>query len=143
MKTDTVRLLRECNAGVKMGITSIEDVLDKVKSEELKGALTQNKEAHQRLGSRLHQLLNECDESGKEPNPMARGMSWMKTNLMMQLNDSDQTIADVMTDGCNMGIKSLNRYLNQYQQAEEEARKIAEDLISLEQNLIEDLRKFL
>ena len=143
MHNDTVELLKECNAGVKMGVSSIEDVLDKVESEELKAALTKNKEAHQKLGSRLHQLLNEYEEPGKDPNLMARGMSWMKTNVMMQIDHSDHTIADVMTDGCNMGIKSLNRYLNKYQAAEQAAKDIAKDLISLEQNLTQDLREFL
>ena len=143
MQNDTIELLKECNAGVKMGVSSIEDVLDKVESGELKAVLTKNKEEHQELGSRLHEILNEYDEPGKDPNLMARGMSWMKTNVMMQMDYSDHTIADVMTDGCNMGVKSLNRYLNKYQTAEKEAKDICEDLISLEQNLTQDLRKFL
>ena len=28
---------------------------------------------------------------------------------------SDKPIAELITDGCNMGVKSLNQYLNQYQ----------------------------
>ena len=36
---DTVRLLRECNAGLKMGENAIERVLPHVKSEELRTAL--------------------------------------------------------------------------------------------------------
>jgi hypothetical protein len=45
-------------------------------------------------------------------------MSWMKTNMKLSMEDSDATIADLMTDGCNMGVKSLNRYLNQYKAAD-------------------------
>ncbi len=140
---DTIELLKECNAGVKMGVTSIDDVLDKIKSEELKTILHDSKEKHQELGSGLHKLLNQYEEEGKEPNPMARGMSWVKTNVMMSMNDSDHTIADVMTDGCDMGIKSLTRYLNQYQAADEDSKNIAKDLISLEERLRKDLQPFL
>ena len=32
IEQDTVRLLRECDAGITMGIDSIEDVLDRVKA---------------------------------------------------------------------------------------------------------------
>ena len=48
----------------------------------------------------------------KEPNVMAQGMSWIKTNMRLAMNTSDETIAELMTDGCNMGVKSLSRYLN-------------------------------
>ncbi|MBR5152683.1 MAG: hypothetical protein IKW60_04045 [Clostridia bacterium] len=140
---DTIELLKECNAGVKMGVTSIDDVLDKVKSEKLKGILHSSKEKHQELGSGLHELLNRYEESGKDPNPVARGMSWIKTNVMMSMDDSDRTVADLMTDGCDMGVKSLTRYLNQYQAADEDSKNMAKDLISLEERLRKDLQPFL
>ena len=45
------------------------------------------------------------------------------------MNESDKTIADLMTDGCNMGVKSLNQYLNQYEAADEKKKDIAKRLI--------------
>lgn len=45
-----------------------------------------------------------------------------KTNVKLVMNESDQTIADLMTDGCNMGVKSLNKYLNQYKAANEKVK---------------------
>ena len=48
-----------------------------------------------------------------------------------------------MTDGCNMGVKSLNRYLNEYQAADERAKDAAKKLIHMEQTLAEDLRSYL
>ena len=56
---------------------------------------------------------------------------------------SDQTIADLMTDGCNMGVKSLNQYLNQYEAADEVSKDITKRLINLEERLAVDIRKFL
>lgn len=140
---DTIELLKECNAGVKMGVTSIDDVLDKVKSEKLKGILHSSKEKHQELGSGLHELLNRYEESGKDPNPVARGMSWIKTNVMMSMDDSDRTVADLMTDGCDMGVKSLSRYLNQYAAADETSKDLCKRLIKLEEKLGIQLREYL
>lgn len=74
---------------------------------------------------------------------MAKGMSWMKTNVKLVINESDETIADLMTDGCNMGVKSLNRYLNQYEAADEVSKDITKRLINLEEQLTLDIRKFL
>ena len=49
----------------------------------------------------------------------------------------------VMTDGCNMGVKSLNRYLNQYQAADEVTKDITKRLINLEEKLAVDIRQYL
>jgi hypothetical protein len=59
------------------------------------------------------------------------------------MNESDHTIADLMTDGCNMGVKSLNKYLNQYKAADEKSKDITKRLINLEEKLAVDIRGFL
>jgi len=140
---DTIRLLRECDAGVKMGVASIDDVLEHVKSKEFKNLLTVCMEEHEKLNSEIQQLLEKYRDDGKEPNPIAKGMSWMKTNMKLSFNESDSTIADLMTDGCNMGVKSLNKYLNEYEAADEVSKDIAKRLINLEEKLAIDIRDYL
>lgn len=143
IEQDTIKLLRECDAGVKMGVASIDDVLEQVHSDTLKQYLTKCKNEHNKLEGEIQTLLNKYHDDGKEPNPVAKGMSWMKTNLKMGMDNSDQTIADLMTDGCNMGVKSLNQYLNQYKAADEVSKDVAKRLIHLEEQLTTDIREFL
>ena len=143
IESDTIRLLRECDAGVKMGVASIEDVIDRVGDEKMKELLSDCKSEHHKLDKEIQTLLEKYHDDGKDPNPMAKGMSWMKSNMKMAINDSDQTIAGLMTDGCNMGVKSLNRYLNEYEAADEVSKDIAKRLIHLEEKLTEDLRDYL
>ena len=143
IEQDTIKLLRECDAGVKMGISSIDDVLDDVKSVKLKEYLVNCKNEHIELDREINQLLDKYHDDGKDPNPMAKGMSWIKTNMKLAMKESDETIADLMTDGCNMGVKSLNKYLNQYTAADEVTKDIAKRLINLEEKLAVDIRNFL
>ncbi len=143
IEQDTIRLLRECDAGVKMGISSIDDVLDDVKSVKLKEYLVNCKNEHIELDREIQQLLNKYQDEGKDPNPIAKGMSWMKTNMKLAMKESDETIADLMTDGCNMGVKSLNKYLNEYCAADEVTKDITKRLINLEEKLAIDIRKYL
>ncbi len=140
---DTVRLLRECDAGVKMGVSAIDEVLPHVTDPALREKLENNKADHQKLDRRLQEQLDRCGDEGKEPNPMAKGMSWIKTNARLAMKDSDATIADLITDGCNMGVKSLHKYLNQYAHASADAKGITKDLIDLEQRLTLDVRMYL
>ena len=82
-------------------------------------------------------------ERSAAPNPVALGMAWIKTNAKLALNESDSTVAGLITDGCNMGVKSLTGYLNRYSAADEQAKDIARRLISAEETLAVDLRGYL
>lgn len=143
MNDDTIKLLRECNAGIKMGVTSLDDVLDHVKDEHLKRLLLESRDTHSRLGNKTHGYLLEYQDDGKEPAVMAKVMSWFKSNLKLEGENSDAMAADVITDGCNMGIKSLYKYLNQYQTAEQKVKDLAKEVIRAEETLVEDLREYL
>ena len=143
IEQDTIKLLRECDAGVKMGVKSIDDVLKYVKSERFEKRLTDCKNEHEKLAHERQGELDKFQDDGKDPNPIATGMSWMKTNMKLAMKESDKTIADLMTDGCNMGVKSLNRYLNQYEAADEFSKDITKRLINLEEKLAVDIRQYL
>ena len=140
---DTIRLLRECDAGVKMGVDSINDVLDNVRSEELKQFLIACKNKHEILNNEVQEELRRYEDEGKDPNPMAKGMSWIKTTVKLKWDESDATIADLMIDGCDMGVKSLSRYLNQYAAADERSKDLCKRLIKLEETLGVQMRSYL
>lgn len=143
INNDTVELLRECNAGIKMGISAIDEVLPKVTSKQLETILYNSREKHEKLGNETNKLLKQYGDDTKEPNPMAKGMSWLKTNTKLYFNESDNTVSDLITDGCNMGVKSLHRYLNQYDAADEKSKTLTNELIAVETELANEISPFL
>ena len=143
IEQDTVKLLRECDAGVKMGISSIDDVLEHVHSDQFRRRLTDCKAEHEPLLDEIQTLLSQYQDDGKDLHPMAKSMSWIKINWKLSMDDTDKTVADLMTDGCNMGVKSLHRYLNQYQAADEKSKDITKRLINIEEKLAIDIRGYL
>ncbi len=143
IEKDTIKLLRECDAGVKMGISSVDDVLEYVHDDNFKALLTDSRNEHEKLLNDIDKLLDKYHDDGKEPNAMAKGMSWMKTNIKLVMNESDNTIADLITDGCNMGVKSLHKYLNQYKAANNDSKDITKRLINIEERLAVDIRSYL
>ena len=143
MEDDTIKLLRECNAGIKMGVSSLDDVIEHVKSESLRNLLAQSKETHTKLGNITHEYLRDYSDDGKEPAAMAKMMSKIKSNINMNEENADHKAADLITDGCNMGVKSLYKYLNQYPAAEEKIKKLAKDVADAEETLVKDLREYL
>lgn len=143
IEKDTVKLLRECDAGVEMGVSAIDDVIDHVSDEKFRDCLASCRAEHEKLEKQIRMRLDRFGDDGKDPNPVAKGMSWIKTNAMLAMDESDSTAADLLTDGCNMGVKSLNRYLNQYKAADEHSKDIAKRLINLEERLAVQIRQYL
>ena len=143
VKEDSTNLLRECNAGIKMGISAINDVLDRVESTDLEEKLIKSRNEHEDIETRTQLLLHKYDDEEKEPNMIAKGMSWIKTNVMLGMNESDETVAGLITDGCNMGIKTISGYINDYPDADKEVKNIAEKVIELEKTLLENIKEYL
>jgi len=143
MSNDTVKLLRECNAGCKSATNSMEQVLRYLDNEDLKNLIDEYNDKHIKLGDECHQMLNELDEEEKDPDKMAKTFSWISTEVKLMMDDNSQKIAELMIDGCNMGIKSLSKYINQYKNASNESVDLAKRLIKIEQEFMNELLKYL
>ena len=143
IEQDTIKLLRECDAGIKMGIASLDDSVKYVKNHELKDIINDSAKEHTKIKYDMQKLLNRYHDDGKEPPAMAKGMEWFKTNVKLAVDSSDSAVAAFITDGCNMGIKSLSRYMNQYKAADEKSKDISKKLIDIEERLAVDMRQFL
>ena len=140
---DTEKLLRECNSGIKMGVDSIDHVMPYVKSKELLKVLNSCKDKHAVLGDETHAALLSANLDTKNAHPVAKMMADLSTRMKITVNKSDNEIASIMTDGCNMGVKSLSKFLNEYEAAEERAKDITKKLINQEAELAKQMRVFL
>jgi len=142
-ENDTVRLLRECDAGLRMGSDSLEEMAGYVKDPGLKKKLLDSKCEHEQLISEVERELADKGETGKEPALMAKSMSWIKTNVKLATDYSDSTVADLIYDGCFMGMKSLHRYKNQYVGADDTSKELTNRIINVEARLTENVQTYL
>ena len=140
---DTIELLRECDAGIQMGIGAIDEVKDHVGNIDFGTQLDNYQREYAQLQNEIQGILHKYHDEGKDPNPVAKGMAWMKTNMTIAFDESDSKIADIITDGCNMGIKSLTKYLNQYKAADGRSKDFAKRLINLQERQVEEMRRYL
>lgn len=140
---DTIKLLKECSAGSKMGIKSLESLVEKIESPKMQQQVLKSIKKHKDIEDATRVALLEAGETDKEASPMAEAMSWLKTNFKMAVDSSDSEIAELLIDGCNMGIKSVSRYLNKYSMADKSIKSMVDDLIKLEQKLMDELRFYL
>lgn len=140
---DTIKLLKKCDAGCKMGVDSIKQVIDKTDNKKLHSILEKYLNDHEKLQNKITDKLNEFKDSEEEPSMIAKTMSHLKINFKLIKGEHDKEIAGLMTDGCNMGIKSIHEYINQYPNALESIKNLCNDLSELEENFARDLRSYL
>ena len=136
-------LLRECDAGAKMGAGAIDDVMPYVKSSGLRDILAESRRKHIQISDEVGTMLRGHLDDGKDPGVMAKSMAWVKTSVKLSMNESDSTVADLITDGCDMGVKNLRRYTNKYDGADNAATDVAHRLVKLEEKLTTDVASFL
>ena len=143
MREDTIELLKECNSGAKMGVESIDEILDKTETDDLKKILAISKVEHNEIVKRSGEMLAANSIESERPDAIAKFMSKMKTELKLMTGNADQKIAELMTDGCDMGIKSLSQYINEYASADEKVRELTRKLITIEESTRDKLKAYL
>ena len=143
MPNDSARLLRECDAGIKMAVKNLDEISKGIKDAALSAVVAESRKEHIKLKEEIEKTLIEMGEELSEPNLIAEGMGYLKTNVKLAMEKTDKTAADLITDGCNMGIKTLTRYLNQYEAADESIKNTARDVIKIEEDLLDNVRPYL
>lgn len=140
---DTVELLKECDAGCKMAIDSMHQISKYVTDDKLQTIIHKYNESHIKLEEDIHRMLNNLGEEDKEPNPIAKASSWIQSEVKMMINCDAKQAANLLTDGCNMGVKSLCEYKNQYKAADDKSVRICEKLCDLETKMTYELQPYL
>lgn len=143
MNEDTIYLLRECNAGCKSATNSMEQVKPYISNEKLLSIINEYNDKHIKLGDECHQMLNEYNEGEKDPQVTAKAFSWISTEMKLMMNKDTHKIADIMIDGCNMGIKSVSKYINKYEAASNESMNLAKKLVKTEQEFMNVMLEYL
>jgi hypothetical protein len=143
MNEDTINLLKECNAGCKMAANSMEQLLPFIENEKLKSIINEYNEKHIKIGDECHQRLNEYHEEEMDPQVSAKAFAWISTKLKLLMNNHTHEIADILIDGCNMGVKSVSEYINKYKAASEESIDLAKKIVKTEQEFMNDLLGYL
>ncbi len=87
MEDDSIKLLRECDAGIKMGLDAINDVLTDVHSVKLRDILRDSTYEHEKLLEATKALLASFGDEEKKPKTMAKAMSHIKTSIVLQMKE--------------------------------------------------------
>ena len=140
---DTIELLAEVNSGCKMAVDSLEQIASICDDKKLMDIIQKYNKEHIKIEEVSHRMLNEAGESGREPGLIAKTFAQIQSSIKMMMKDDVHQAASILTDGCNMGIKSLCEYKNKYKAANEKSVELCEKLCDLETQMMKELQALL
>lgn len=140
---DTIRLLQETSSGCKMALDTIDHIKSHVEDQQLRVIINKYHDSHEQLQQECMHALAEAGAENKEPNKIAQAFATIQSRVKMLVDDDKSMAASLLTDGCNMGVKSMSEYMNQYRNANDESKRMAGKLRDLEEKMIGDLQPML
>lgn len=144
MDNSTKKLLEECSVGCKMGIESMEQVQHHVTDAKIAATIEKSCSKHKELEEEISKILLRAGQPEKEPGVMVSTFSWMTTGVkMMTGEDENKQAVKIIMNGCNMGTQSITEAMHQCKDASSESISIAKKLIGMEENLRDDMQKYL
>ncbi len=143
MNQDTVELLSEINSGCKMAIDSIQQVGKYVDDKKLTDIIKKYNDEHIQMEDTTHRILNSAGVADKEPGAVAKAFATMQANIKLMIKDDIHQAASILTDGCNMGIKSLSEFKNRYTDADKTSVDLCQKLCDIETRMVGELQPLL
>ena len=125
-----------------MGVTGIEAVLEYTTNAELRKVLRDQMSEYVCCRTQAEQLLAARSDDGKGVNPIAKMSAQAMTAGKLMVDSSPTKIAEMTIQGNSMGVSKTLRHLHDYEK-NDDARRLTEDLLRIEQANIEQLKPFL
>lgn len=138
-----IDILKEINLNSKVGIEGIEFCIGKTDNSTLKAILNKQKKEYENINDRSTNLLLSLGEDDKEVSPIQKAMSWMGVQMNTLKDNSDSKIAEILIQGNNMGVVKGTKLLHEDDELDSTVRSILSDFISLQQQNIDSLKRYL
>ena len=138
-----IEILKEVNKNSKVGIDGVNFILEKALDDEFKQMLYSQKSEYQNIYDRSKNLLLQYGEMAEDTPPLQIAMSWMGIQISTLTNTTDSKLAEILIQGNDMGIIKGTKLLNSTPFKQDSIRNILNDFVGLQQDNINELKKYL
>ena len=138
-----IEILKEVNKNSKIGIDGINFILEKAIDNDFKNMLYSQKDEYQNIYDRSKNLLLQNNEYLENTQTLQKAMSWIGIQMSTLKNATDSKLAEILIQGNDMGIIKGTKLLNSLPFKTNGIRNLLNDFVELQQENIEELKKYL
>lgn len=140
---ENLNVLDELNKGATMGMDAIHFVLDKVEDETFKQTLEIEYAKYEDVSKRANEIYAKySDKEPHETGTMNKIMTWYGIEMKTLTDQSNSKIAELLLQGTNMGIIEGRKLLNN-KETNQEIHDLLEEFVTMQEDSVEQLKKFL
>ena len=144
MKKQNLNILDEVNKGATMGMDAITFVSKKIKDKKFKNILDIEYNKYEQISYKVKDLYSQySNKNPHETNTMNKVMTWYGIQMKTINDDTVSKLAEILVQGTNLGIIEGRRLLNQNPKVSRNIKKILNDFVSMQEDSLETLKKFL
>ena len=143
MKDQEQQLLDEIYKGCQMGLDALKEMIPKVDSKDLAADLNEHQKDLLELQNKALKAASSKKNTVKSPGTMEKLMVKGSTKLQTMVRSTPSHFADMLIKGSNMGITTIQKFLNDASDVKDEIKKLAKQFIQLEQANIEKMKPYL
>ncbi len=145
MENNNLNVLDEVNKGATMGMDAISMINEKTHDAKLKETLQVEFNKYNKISERVNNLYSQFTTEKKphETNKMNKMMTWYGIQMKTITDDTPSKLSELLMQGTNMGIIEGRRLLNHNQRIDDNVKNILNDFVSMQEDSVETLKKFL
>lgn len=145
MENQNLNILDEVNKGATMGMDAISMINEKTHDAKLKETLQVEFNKYNKISERVNNLYSQFTTEKKphETNKMNKMMTWYGIQMKTITDDTPSKLSELLMQGTNMGIIEGRRLLNHNQRIDDNVKNILNDFVSMQEDSVETLKKFL
>ena len=141
----TEELLEALHKNLTMGKESITDIMPKVKNADLSAELTCQYNEYDKLCDSVTELMKRFGGKTLTEGLMTKMSAKIGIEMNTLTDSSDAHIAQMIIEGTTMGITDTIRLVRDYENSNcsEEALSLARKIVSYQEKVVEDVKKYL
>lgn len=138
-----IQTLTQLHKAAKMGMDSISFVSEKVCDKEFQNNLSFQYTQYGQILDQANKLFENYGEIPDENTAKDKIMGWTGIQMNTLSDKSTSHLADMLIQGSSMGIIEGTKLLNHSTNLDEDVSNLLSTFVSMQQNNVEQLKKFL
>ena len=138
-----IEMLNFIFKNAEMGIIGIDDLIEELEDTNFLSLIKKQREQYAKITKEARNLISDFGAKVEENSNISK----VRSNLLVKMSSiKDKSIkkyAKMMIEGTNTGIIELQEKINAYNINNSEIINLANSLLEIEENNIEELKKYL
>lgn len=143
---ENIELLEYVYKNSEMGVFTIDELLKKLeeKDNKIKGLAKEELDSYEKFKEKSEELIKKYDYDVKKNKLTSKIMSSMGISHEVNSDNSDSSIAHMLTEGITMGIVDMETKINNYKdKVSKDIMKLSKDFLKFQQDELERLKEYM